>query len=370
MNDEKILLPTGDYLRQLIGQTNVKAGELRSIIRNRGIFTGSDAKDVVGPIIIKTGLSPYEYTELRESYRTKEESPKSKTRSIKWGSENTLLESLPDVIDYDLLLNDQFGVCQLLNPPCFVAEGSNPDHIYMEFEIQRNDLINNWGKNTTVHKGRVEFKKSDDNMEVSLSLTHTAKETKDFGNKVADSMVKYFKDEGHIDKNEKMKTIKFSDFDNEGRVQFMNELTQKASHSILDFIDTKDIHFSPDNLVSNPPDDLAWMKDKIEDLKLKGKGLHSTFFVNDGKYHKYIQLFGVSCDYQFISNGYSGTCRILFEFSDKDDAIKGSELTLNISLIRLELNDIGISKTKAKKNILDSMEKFKMELYDRYKLTK
>ena len=369
MMNEKVLLPTGDYLRQLIGQSNVKASELKLIIRNRGIFTGSDSKDIVGPIIIKTGLSPYEYSELRDSYKTTEESPKYKTRSIKWDSESTLLDSIPDVVDYESLLNDQFGVCQLLNPPCFVADQSNPNHIYMEFEIQRNDLINNWGENTTVHKGRVEFKRVDESMDVSLSLTHTAKETKEFANKVADAMVNHFKEEGHIDRNEEMKTIKFSDFDNEGRVMFVNDLTQKASYSALKFIDTKDIHFSPDNLVSGTPDDLVWMKDKIDDLKIKGKGLHSTFFVNDKKFHKYIQLFGVSCDYEFVADGYSGGCRILFEFSDKDDSSNGSELTLNMTMIKLEINEIGISKAKAKKDLLNSIEKFKLELYDKYRLS-
>ncbi len=57
-NNEEVLLPTRDFLRQLIGQTKVKNVELKNVLRARGVFTGSDQKEVSGPIIIKTGLSP------------------------------------------------------------------------------------------------------------------------------------------------------------------------------------------------------------------------------------------------------------------------------------------------------------------------
>jgi hypothetical protein len=370
MANDNVMLPTGDYLRQLIGQTDVRSSELKLIVRRRGIFTCDDDKKITGPIIIKTGLSPYEYLELRDSYKTKEESPKFKTRSTAWKSDSPLLDCIPDEsIDYKSLLNDQFGVCQLVSPPYFVAENSNPNHIVMEFEISRSDLTKNFGQNTTFHKGRVEFKKSGGGTDVVLSLTHTSKETKDFANKVSNAVIKHFKSEGHINQDEEMKSIKFSDFNNENRVKFMNELTQVAAYSKLKFIDTNDIHFAPD-LLKTPPKNLDWMKDKIEDLKLKGKGLHSTFFVNDKEYHEFIKLYGMNCEYIFECDGYSGTCKILFEFSESDDVMDGAELTLNIVMIKIEINESGVSKVDAKKEILESIEKCKMELYDKYRLPK
>lgn len=52
MHDKDILLPTGDYLRQLIGQTNVNPSELKKLARKRGIFTSSDNKKTIGPLLI------------------------------------------------------------------------------------------------------------------------------------------------------------------------------------------------------------------------------------------------------------------------------------------------------------------------------
>ncbi len=367
MHNEKIILPTGDYLRQLIGQSNINQSEIRNIARMRGVFTSIEDKKTIGPLLIKTGISPYEYSELKEAYKTKEDNPKYKTRSIAWSSSSTLNDALPDSIDYDSLLNDQFGVCKLVSPPVFTVENSDPNHISLDFEISRDNLINDWGENTTYHKGRIEFKKADKDMEVSLSLTHTAKETKDLANKIAEEMITHFKSNNHISQNENIKSIKFNDFSNEGRIKFLSDLTQNSKYSVLVFSDTKDIHFSPDNL-KNPPSELEWMKDKIDDLKLKGKDLHSTFFVKEKSYHEFIQLFGLTCQYSYKCSGFSGSCKIMFEFSEKNNSEIESELTLNINMLNLEINDIGISKNKAKKEILDSLEKFKMEAYQTYKL--
>lgn len=365
-NNDEILLPTRDFLRQLIGQSKVKATELKGVLRARGVFTGSDQKEVTGPILIKTGLSPFEYVDLRESYRTKEESPKSKTRTISWHSDSNLLESIPEVIDYEALLNDQFGVFSVSRMSGFTTLNDNPDHIYMDFEIDRRDAVKNWGENLVTHSGRIEIRKSNDGKSLNLSLSHTAPETMDFGNKISTALIKHFKSEGHIRQEDQVTIIRYADFTNESRVLFLNDLTQNVSHSMLTFVDTRDIHFSPDHGVPNPPANIAWMKDKIEDMKMKGQGLHSTFFVSDASIHPFIQLFGVQCDYNFHGVNCSGTCRILFEFTDKEDST-GGELTLNLSMIKMEANGDGISRSSITKLIIESLERYKMEAYEKHR---
>ena len=61
MNSDEILLPTRDFLRQLMGHTMVKEASVKKILRGRGIFSGSGAKEVTAPLLIKTGISPSEY---------------------------------------------------------------------------------------------------------------------------------------------------------------------------------------------------------------------------------------------------------------------------------------------------------------------
>jgi hypothetical protein len=367
MNNDNFLLPTGDYLRQLIGQSTVKASDLKQLARQRGIFSIADDKKIIGPFLIKTGISPYEFVELKEQNVSKEESPKYKTRSIEWLTEKPLIEALPDFIDFESILDRQFETCELVSEPTFIAQAGNPNYVSMEFEISRKDLTRNWGENTTNHKGRVELKRVSGSSQVLISLTHTANETKDFANKIVEKALEHFKASGDISTTSVILSIRFGDFSNQNRIKFLNELSQKCGNGKLTFSDTKDIRVSPADLSGAAPNELIWMKDRIDELKLKGKDLHSTFFINDTSFHQYIQLFGITCEYKFSCSGFAGECRILFDFSEADANAAGSELTLNIAMIKLDINDSGASKDTAKKELLESIEEMKIELYQKYR---
>lgn len=98
MENNDSLLPTRDFLRQLIGQSFIKQNELRELMRGRGVFNSSDEKKLIGSTLIKTGISALEYIELRETYKSKEENPKLQTRQIEWSSDSSLIEAIDDSI--------------------------------------------------------------------------------------------------------------------------------------------------------------------------------------------------------------------------------------------------------------------------------
>jgi hypothetical protein len=149
---------------------------------------------------------------------------------------------------------------------------------------------------------------------------------------------------------------------------FFSELTQSEEHKLVDFVDTKTIIFSPDNNINDHPEDIEWMKDKVDELKIKGKSLHATFFVKETRFHEYIQLFGLTCVYSFNADKISGTCEVLFEFSGHSKSNDNLELTLNVVMFKLYVNDSGLSRIKIEKKILQSLETKKLELYEKYKI--
>jgi hypothetical protein len=365
MDNGKILLPTGDYLRQLLGHPTISQSEVRKVARRRGIFTSSNDKKIIGPLLIKTGISPSEYSEIKASYRGKEENPKHKTRSISWSSEENLTDCLPTSLEYDSLIENQFGISKLVRPPEFATENSDPNHFSLDFEMSREDLTRNFGENITYHSGRVEFKRSDGEMQVTVAMTHTAPETRDFANNLVTEVIDHFKKEGHIAQDQEIRAIKFKDFTNEGRIKFLNELSQNAKYSVLTFVDTKNIRFRPDKTKSNPPEELMWMRDRIDDLKMKGKDLHATFFVNEYGYYSFIELFGLTCEYSYSVDGAAGRCQVQFEFTDSKESNE-TELTLKIQMFKFD-NKSELSRPKAEKQILDSLEKYKLEVYNLHK---
>lgn len=358
------LIPTGDYLRQLIGQSKVKEVDLKNILRSRGVFTGSDDKASLGSLIIKTGISPSEYIELKDNYRDKEESPKYKTKTIAWNSEENLINSVPDKIDLEKLLDDQFGVYKISHATDFTVVNGNPNHLVLNFKIRRNDLIKNFGDNFVENTGGLEIKKEDDKDFLMISTMHTAKETLQLTDRCTSSLIKHFKDEGHVQMQEAVKEIFFSDFTNINRISFLNDLVGYTDSSI-GFQDTTHVHFSPDHTSGSLPSNIAWMKDKIEDTRISGQSLHATFILNDKNYHDSIKLYGVQCSYNFYINDCNDTCKILLEFSNYKN-LDESELILNILMLKIDSKSDTVNKENVKKSILESFEKRKMDLYDKY----
>ncbi|WP_035344988.1 MULTISPECIES: GapS4b family protein [Dickeya] len=360
-------LPTRDFLRQLIGQHYVKPGELKNILRARGVFSSSEDKKLLGSILIKTGLSAEEYSELKETYKTREENPKILTRRIKWSSDSSLTDALDINIDFESLLDDKFGTVKLSSSPFFVTpDTKQPNIVRLDFEIERQDITKNWGENITYHKGYIELDKNTTTLDVQLNFCHSSKEVKDFGNRIISYVTKELKKQNHILDEEEMLSIKFGDFDNMGRVKFLNDLSFNWRVNELYFKDTKDLQFSPDGVDDKAPDNLKWMKDTIEDLKLKGKGIHSTFFVSNKNYHKYIKLYKIACDYTFSCSDYIGTCRINYEFND----IESMHSELNVEIINLNLseNKSGIGRELIKISLLKLLDQKKIQLHEKYKL--
>ncbi|EHE1607887.1 hypothetical protein JNP55_004308, partial [Salmonella enterica] len=160
MNNKDNFLPTRDFLRQLIGQNYVKPGELKSILRARGVFCSSDDKKLLGGIIIKTGISAEEYLLLKETYKSKEDNPKISTRQIQWQSDISLFNALEHDFDFQSLIDDDFGNVRLVRSPFFVmTDPANPNSVRLDVMIERRDITKNWGDDISYHKGYVEFNK-------------------------------------------------------------------------------------------------------------------------------------------------------------------------------------------------------------------
>lgn len=360
-------LPTRDFLRQLIAQPYVKVSELKNILRTRGIFVSKEDKILLANILIKTGLSAEEYIQLKDSYKAKEDNPKFQTRQIKWSSEIPLFDALSKELDFRHLLDDNFGTIKLSSEPSFfLPDSMNKNLIRLNIDLERKDITKNWGESTSYHKGYIELEKNPSSLEVQLNLCYTSKEVKDFGNKLTKFLIGSFKKDKHIVENVKIVSIRFHDFDNKGRVKFLNELSYDWNLNELYFKDTKDLQFSPENLDDKAPENLKWMKDTIDDLKLKGKSIHSTFFVSNKEYHEYIKLYKIACDYSFAFTEYEGTCRINYEFHDIDS--HNSELVVDITNLNLSVSKIKISKDIIKIRLLKLLDTKKIELYEQYKI--
>lgn len=368
MNNKRFLLPYGDALREFLSQPGITKADVKSILRRRGVFFSDDEKVNTVPLLIKTGISPFELEELVERVKGKEDNPKVNTQSIPWaGGVKPLLDAIPAELDIQDIVDQPFSNYKILGAPNFKAVDGNQNHVEMEFKVERYDLTKSWDKNTSQFSGKITLRKSDNNLDVSMSLNHTSQETKHVADKVSKKVVQNMKSEGYVRKESEVRRIRFNDFNNSNRVAFLQDLSQKQLKETLYFKDTKDIGFRPDKK-SELPKDISWMEDKIKNMILQGDDIHTTFFVKDKKYHEYLEVYRIEAEYSFVHEECSGICRLVFEFSEfirreKNDA----ELLIRVANISFDDKISSISTTKVKEKILSELERAKLALHEQYR---
>ena len=261
-------IPTGDYLRQFIGNSMVKASDIKGILRQRGVYSSSNDKKILGPILVKSGISPAEFESLKESIQTKEENPKIQSRTLKWQSNDSLLDAIPHDFDFSNLIDDPFGTISIDNSPVFTVagDGKNVNHLIAEITLKRNDKTKNFGDDVSYHQCSIELKINDDNnIDLNILTKHSSKETQILVNKISRRIYSHLRDSNHI-KNEAIEKILFGSFSNENRINFLLAMA-KSDEMYLYYKDMKKVHMAPDEDVEGViPDEIALFEKKLMTL--------------------------------------------------------------------------------------------------------
>ncbi|MGF1877178.1 hypothetical protein L4D77_17860 [Photobacterium frigidiphilum] len=369
MSNDKYLLPFGDALRDFLNDGSVSKSDLRGIVRRRGIFVNIEDKSSYIPILVRTGITPLELLDLSGNMKVRETNPKRQTQSIKCESESTdLINAIPVDYDAQAVIKKEFSNYRLLGAPSFKRVEKDSNHVELDFEIERFDHTQPWNKNTTYFSGKVKFKKKEDTLDINISLSHTSPETKEVANKIAADYIKHLKESGCIKSNEKVQKIRFMDFSNKNRINFLQSLSQKQLNNELFFKDTKDIGFCPEASDSFP-EKISWMQEKVSNLVIQGKKLHSTFFFKDVNLYEHIQIHKVEASYSFDFSEYGGSCDISFEFPEfSSKKEKESELVIKVTRVHFREGLLNPSKEKIKEILLSQLENSKLEMYKQYSL--
>lgn len=359
-NDIDQILPSGEMLRGFMEQSFVTKSDLKDLLRSRGVFTGNNEKHDTVPILMNTLLSPAEFDSLRECQKSKEDNPKVRSQTIAWDSSESLIDSLPDNFNINSMIDLEFSNFNVNGSPYFIPVSGNPDHIRMDFSIERDDMSKNWASSKSIYPGSLEIQKISDGDEIKLVVTHTANETKYVANKASSNIIKSFKSKGCIDAASQVEKIAFNRFSNASRIEFFAAMTKGISSSLLSFVDLVDIEFSPDKDKKLPPE-MVWMEKKIDDLKLNGSTLHQTLFLKEKKLHDYIILYRVDSKFKFDIGGLKGECVINIQFADYS-RVKAvdSELEINVKSLSFNESPREIAKSEVKQKILKDIESIKI----------
>lgn len=362
-SDTKKFVPYGDNLRTFANQSSVPIADIKSILRQRGIFVGNVNKAELVPFLQNTILTPTEFDILVENVRTKEDSFKQITKQIVLTPEcQFLFDPTLSEIDIKDYVQKQLPNCKLKQGKLrFYKEGDDKNNINLEFEIDRMEFNKSWAKRHNEFRGKVIMKKDDENR-CQITLLYTSKETREIGNHIIRQQISNYKRNGLIDGKSEVKGILFNDFTNEERFAFFYSLTSKMHSEHFQCSDIKDMSVQPAN-DSSLNEEIEWMAN-LKNILLNGQSVNKVFFLKEKKYHKNILIWKVISSFRYHYNGEEGDCILEMEFADLDKNGDKSEFEMSVSSINPKNRLTNYEKNKLKNVLLRLFEEKKNEIYN------
>ena len=363
MEDENAILPQGENLRAYLVQPFVSKGNLKNLLRERGVFTSQQDKEQSIPALTLSLLKPSEFRILQQLYTAKEDNPKITSQIIKWEGSDPLIVSIPDEMDVNKVLDLDFQNFKVLGAPSFYPVPNSDDAIRMDFEIERLDRSKSWADSHKRFKASIEIQKSKDKDELIIISTHTAPETKQTNRAVSKHLIDHFKAQGQITQKAKVRQIRFGDFTNANRFDYLLGLTRDSKHASITFKEVVDIGLVPDE-EHTLPEQLDWMEERIRGLDLRGTGLEDSDFLSNLDYRPCLLIHRLDAKFRFSLSGMDGHCVISLGFPDFNNGHNpDSEIELRIKKIDLDEPRRSLDKNEAKQTILKEFEFQKIETF-------
>lgn len=363
------ILPQGDLLRQLLVKSSITTASINQLMREKGVFLGHNEKNNSVPLLMKSIISPRDFNVLYETQKTKEETIKYRTSSIKCSSDFSFSDVLVGEIDLHALINDKYTYkpgYQVKGNPSFYFE--DKDTAIFDFELERENLLSDFYSNTTLHKGSITLKKNSENdIQISIQQNSTSKETLEVNNIVMSVLKDRLQKNSIIKSNDDIVTVKYNHFSNTSRIQFFYSFISNFS-IYLDFMSITDIDLYLDENVKSHADIKVFL-DELDNLKLNGKELQNHVLLTKIEYFPKLIFGAIKLKYSVNYNGVEGFAIINLGFPDYlRNKEQTSEFQISIDLILNKNNRNFTTENNTRKKLLEIFESKKVESYELFKI--
>lgn len=366
----KDILPQGDYIRQLLVKSNVTNANINFLLREKGVFLGHNEKNNSVPLLMKSVISPRDYSVLYDTQKTKEESIKYRTSSIKCNSDFDFTDIFDTAIDLHTLIVEKHTYkpnYKIIGNPTFYFEDENT--AIFEYQIERENLLSDWTNNKTYHNGAITLKKvSEHDIQISVQQNSTSKETFEVNNLIMNVVKEKLFQKSIVSSNDDIITVKFNHFDNSSRIKFFYSFASDFN-VYLEFKSITDIDvYLDENIESH--NDVKIFLDEIDNLKLNGKGLQNHILLNKVEYFPKLIFGAVKFRYKLNYSGIDGSAIINLGFPDyvksKDE---NSDFQISIDLVLNKQDKNQKTENAIRKKLLELFEIKKVESYEKFKTT-
>jgi len=367
----KDTLPQGNSIRQLLVKSSISDASIYTFLKEKGVFLGRTEKNNSVPLLMKTLVSPDDFENLYVIQKTNEESVKHRTASILCQTDFKLTEIFNETINLNRSIQDRHTYrpdYKVIGSPNFYFEGE--DSAVFEYKIERENTLNDWTDNKSVHTGSLRIDKDiTGSIHISIQQNSTSKETQEVNSIVIAYIKERLQSKSLIKQDESFTTIRFNHFDNTNRIKFLYSFASDLS-IYTTFLSLTDMNLYLDSGVSSHVDIEKFLSE-IENLRLKGKSLHNHIFIKSDDYHDKLQCASVNLKYKLNYKGIEGFLYLFISFpefikSRNEQAELQTQLTFSFGNIKKR----EFTENIIRKELLIIIDKVKLLKYSKFKTTK
>ena len=347
MNSEvknmETILPFGNTLKPLVASSNILSmSDLKGSLAQKGIFISSSSKEDILPLMLTSLLSPTEFENLKEKQKDKESIPKRRSKSFNYKGTGKLIDLISELNLVNVKNFKQWELenYEIVDVNSFTMIEKNMNKLRTTYRIKRSDYIKDWFNQVSYHDAVLEISLDEGNNRIVISTEASTDETRGL-NDILSKKVSAVLKEGNLIENEKGQEIKFGDFTNENRINFLlNFANDNLDHSQtfkFDKITNIEISIDPEKTL---PDKFEWMENKVSNMKFEGAALHETEILKDTKYHPSLIISLLKINYSFEIKSTTGNCIVEIEFpTERGKSMPDSKSEFQFKFTKITCNN-------------------------------
>lgn len=316
--DTGMILPYGEHLRGLLQNSLITESQLRTLLREKGIYFCESIKEKMVPVLSSLLLSPKEFDLLKEHQKTKEDKEKRHESRFKTELQATIKSLKQALKSFNLndLDTNKFRNYKYKTPNVTFEEDKEKNQLSVTYEIERYQRNKSFSEQVEFFKGTVILDCNGNNLEIITKNISTAKETLDINGNIINHIKNTLIKNNIISATTKEEKILMSEMSNEEIIQFLLAFTDNAKFKSISFEDIKSIDIEIDESIPLPEEsDIKWMESKINKLKLDGKKIEEIKLLTENTNHKYLKCWGLVAVFKYDNTIGKGNSIVEFRFN-------------------------------------------------------
>lgn len=307
------ILPYGEMIKPILAASILSETDLKGFLVRKGIYIGGKDKQSTVPLISTLLLSPKELDTLKYLLQSKEDKIKSVPRRSQLKDSSLDMQGLSSLLG-NVVANfnkkSSLPVNSIFHKAPRIQKLDN--QIVINYVIEKQNTTKDLITGKQHNEGKIIFNLSSGVLDCKID--YTSRETLQTGNKLFKKIEDNFLENGII--GEEFFSVKFNHFDNVSRIDFFLDFMKMEEKSrfkgpLLEYILIKPDGGSKEVL----PFDLESLKNKVNELAIKGKELHSVHYFTD-EYKTSLLMQRVKIKYEYNIDGFEHKCIVDLDFKN------------------------------------------------------